>query len=71
MSPQNLAWTRDELTLALDLYIRCPAAQANNKHAEIRALSEVLRALPIYPLSCRPDHFRNMNGMHPIVLYSM
>lgn len=64
MSPQRLDWTRDELILALDLYFRCPAALGNDRHVEVRLLSDVLRSLPIYPVQMRKPNFRNPSSVY-------
>ena len=61
-SSRNPAWVRDELILALDVYLshrpQWPAA------AEVRALSAVLKALPIHPQRAKWPTFRNANGVN-------
>jgi len=61
---RNPPWHRDELILALDLYFRHPPAHISKEHPQVRALSNVLSALPIR--QDRPDaaRFRNANGVY-------
>ncbi len=61
---RNPTWHRDELILALDLYLRHNPAHISQNHPEVRALSKILNALPIH--SERPDvnRFRNPNGVY-------
>jgi len=61
---RNPAWTRDELILALDLYMRHNPAHISKTHPDVIALSKVLNNLPIH--SERPDEtrFRNPNGVY-------
>ncbi len=58
---RNPAWTEDELILALDLYLR--RGLLGDKDPELVELSNLLRSLPIYPLSERTSNFRNPNGV--------
>lgn len=66
-SARQAAWVRDEIILALDLYIdqgcllggALPEARA----ASVVALSDELRALPIHPPSGRHEPFRNPKGV--------
>jgi 5-methylcytosine-specific restriction protein A len=64
MAQRNPPWTRDELILALDLYLRHHPSHISNAHPEVKKLSEVLNALPIH--TDRPDsqRFRNENGVY-------
>jgi 5-methylcytosine-specific restriction enzyme A len=58
--PRNQAWLRDELILALDLYVRegrLPAA------ASVQDLSRVLRAIPIDAQMANNPRFRNDNAV--------
>ncbi len=60
---RNPAWERDELILALDLYVRLDRKIPNEDYPDVVALSELLNVLPIH--SDRPDEvrFRNPNGV--------
>jgi 5-methylcytosine-specific restriction enzyme A len=60
-SRRNPSWTRDELILALDLYIRSGHRVLAEDHADVLALSELLNQLPIHRE--REDKFRNPNGV--------
>ncbi|QGG47632.1 HNH endonuclease [Heliorestis convoluta] len=61
---RNPAWQRDELILALDLYMRTNPLQISASHREVIDLSEILNRLPIHGI--RPDatKFRNSNGVY-------
>ena len=58
---RNPSWARDELILALDLYLR--EGQLDAADPSVIELSAVLNALPIH--TDRPDRekFRNPNGV--------
>ena len=58
---RNPTWARDELILALDLYLA--EGQLSESHPKVIELSLLLNALPIH--SARPDEkkFRNPNGV--------
>jgi 5-methylcytosine-specific restriction protein A len=60
---QNPDWQRDELILALDLYLRSDRRVLDDNHPDVIALSELLNQLPIH--AERPDagRFRNPNGV--------
>lgn len=60
-SQRNPPWTRDELILALDLYIRSGRRVLSEDHADVIALSELLNQLPIHKQ--REAKFRNPNGV--------
>ena len=60
---RNPDWTRDELILALDLYIRSGRRQLPNTHKDVVALSKVLSELPIHEPSKRNATFRNPQGV--------
>jgi 5-methylcytosine-specific restriction enzyme A len=64
MPKRSPKWTRDELILALNLYFEHPPDGIDVKHPDIIALSQLLNALPIYPLIERGPDFRNPNGVH-------
>jgi len=61
---RNPPWQRDELILALDLYVRHSPLRISKNHPEVVALSKLLNALPIH--ADRPDtaRFRNPNGVY-------
>lgn len=61
--PKNPDWTRDELILALDLYLRANGPHLQAHHAEVVQLSELLNALPVHDLNSRGVNFRNPNGV--------
>ena len=54
-------WVRDELILALDLYLRLGAL--DNSHQEVIALSKLLNGMPIHPDWRYSNDFRNPNGV--------
>jgi len=60
---RNPPWQRDELILALDLYMRLGRRVADDTDPEVINLSELLNKLPIH--TNRPDEakFRNPNGV--------
>lgn len=60
----NPKWTRDELILALDLYMRVNPLHTSEQNPEIVALSETLNALPIHPQAAHGEQFRNPNGVY-------
>jgi len=62
-SGRNPAWERDELILALDLYLQCGRKVLDDTDPQVVELSDLLNQLPIHPV--RPDagRFRNANGV--------
>lgn len=60
---RNPKWQRDELILALDLYVRLHRVVPDDTHPEVIGLSKLLNNLPIH--AERPDatRFRNPNGV--------
>lgn len=58
---RNPTWARDELIIALDLYLR--SGQLSDTHPEVQKVSAILNALPIH--TTRPDiqKFRNPSGV--------
>ena len=58
--PRNQAWLRDELILALDLYLREGSVPSDES---VRDLSQVLRALPIDRHFADDPRFRNENAV--------
>lgn len=61
--PRNPDWTRDELILALDLYLRFDGPHLQSDHPEVRRLSDLLRTLPFHDPNNRGASFRNPNGV--------
>jgi 5-methylcytosine-specific restriction protein A len=59
---RNPPWERDELILALDLYVR--AGLVDDTDPRVIELSELLNRLPLHPLHPDPSRFRNANGVH-------
>jgi 5-methylcytosine-specific restriction protein A len=60
---RNQAWTRDELILALDLYIKTRPRNLAKNDPQIHALSKVLNSLPTAQAAKDPSKFRNPNGV--------
>jgi 5-methylcytosine-specific restriction protein A len=60
---RNPNWTKDELILALELYLREPSAIGNKTHSEIIKLSDILNSLPIHPGTTHQSSFRNPTGV--------
>jgi 5-methylcytosine-specific restriction protein A len=60
---RNPSWTRDELILALDLYVRFKGNAPGKGSAEITGLSAVLNRLSSSAAEGRSD-FRNPNGVY-------
>lgn len=58
---RNPAWERDELILALDLYLGAGLLDDSDKR--VVALSELLNGLPLHPLRADAARFRNPNGV--------
>lgn len=64
MPKRNPPWARDELILALDLYMSEQRAMLSPSHPKVMALSELLNRLPMHDPSVRTAGFRNPNGVH-------
>lgn len=64
---RNPAWVRDEIILAMDLYVRAGRKQLPPSHEEVTRLSELLNRLPIHPLDTRDETFRNAQGVSMIL----
>lgn len=64
---RNPDWVRDEIILAMDLYVRSGRKQLPATHSDVIGLSELLNALPIHPRSQRDENFRNANGISMIL----
>lgn len=60
---RNPVWSRDELILALDLYVRYRPAFPDDKHPDVIALSELLNRLGAVTDVARIAKFRNPNGV--------
>ena len=63
----NPAWVRDEVILAMDLYVRAGRRQLPAEHQDVILVSELLNRLPIHPLEARDETFRNPNGISMIL----
>lgn len=61
---RNASWSRDELILALDLYMRHGASPLAKDSPEIKELSEVLNLLGAVLLQRTDQTYRNMNGVY-------
>jgi 5-methylcytosine-specific restriction protein A len=59
---RNPNWSRDELILALDLYIRAGRKQLPSHDPQIIELSQTLNRLPLHSGRPRGSDFRNPNG---------
>jgi 5-methylcytosine-specific restriction protein A len=59
---RNPAWERDEVILALDLYVR--KGLVDDTNSSVIELSELLNRLPLHPFRPDPIRFRNPNGVH-------
>jgi 5-methylcytosine-specific restriction protein A len=64
---KNPDWVRDEVILALDLYLRAGRKQLPPAHPEVVSLSELLNRLPIHDPESRAATFRNPNGISMIL----
>lgn len=60
---KNPDWTRDEVILALDLYLDPERGPIDKKNSKFLELSEILNLLPIHPISARSPKFRNVDGV--------
>jgi predicted HNH restriction endonuclease len=61
---RNPTWVRDELILALDLYLRYAGNPPGKDSTEIIELSETLNHLARYLRLTRAERFRNANGVY-------
>lgn len=59
----NPAWVKDELILALDLYLRRRGHIPSPRDADIVELSDLLNQLPIHTVRPDLEKFRNPNGV--------
>lgn len=62
-SGRNPAWSRDELILALDLYLRFPGSPPGKSSFEVLELSELLASLAAASAS-KAGTYRNPNGVY-------
>jgi 5-methylcytosine-specific restriction enzyme A len=60
---KNPTWQRDELILALDLYLQLEPGQIHGRNPQVEELSELLNRLPIHDQKLRDVKFRNPNGV--------
>ncbi len=61
--PRNPKWSRDELILALNLYLSEGRKQLDASHPKVIELSQLLNKLPIHTRELRETEFRNSNGV--------
>jgi predicted HNH restriction endonuclease len=61
---RNPTWVRDELILALDMYLRSAGNPPGKESAEIVELSATLNRLARYLGLTKADRFRNANGVY-------
>ncbi|GMO57972.1 HNH endonuclease [Bradyrhizobium ottawaense] len=60
---RNPVWTRDELILALELYLRHRPSFPDDKHPDVIELSGVLNRLARTTTTSSEESFRNANGV--------
>lgn len=60
---RNPSWSRDELILALDLYMRHRPSFPDDRHPEVIELSKLLTRLAEINAVAGSDNFRNGNGV--------
>jgi 5-methylcytosine-specific restriction enzyme A len=61
---RNPTWVRDELILALDMYLQYAGNPPRKGSSEIDELSEILNRLGRYLGIATEDRFRNVNGVY-------
>lgn len=59
----NPNWTRDEIILALDLYLRLNNKVPSPRSSEIQELSKILRSMPYHTEAAKQPSFRNPDGV--------
>jgi len=64
---RNPDWVRDEIILAMDLYVRAGRKQLPPGHDDVLRLSQLLNRLTVHPVSARDKAFRNPNGISMIL----
>lgn len=57
------AWTREEVVLALDLYMRSERRILGPRDSKAIELSRILNQLDIHPAHLRPEDFRNPSSV--------
>lgn len=62
-APPRFTWQRDELILALDLYLRLERIVPDETHPEVIALSQLLQSLPLHTDRRLDPTFRNPDGV--------
>ena len=62
-SKRNLPWSRDELILALELYLKHPMSVPSSKHPEVIALSVFLNQVSNAECIAQNPTYRNANGV--------
>lgn len=60
----NPDWVRDEILLALDLYLRCDGNLPGPTDSRVVALSNEIRQLPLHAGAAKRESFRNAAGVH-------
>lgn len=63
VAARNPSWSRDELLLALDVYLRHRPFIPGDGHPDVVELSQILNALPIHTIRPDAQKFRNPNGV--------
>ncbi|MBN9499301.1 MAG: HNH endonuclease [Alphaproteobacteria bacterium] len=56
-------WCRDELILALDVYLRVRPTSPDRRMQEVKELSEILRAARLHQTAGRPPNFRTPDSI--------
>ena len=59
----NPNWTKDEIILALDLYLDCNGIIPSKNNKRVIELSKLLRDFPYHLEAARKDSFRNPDGV--------
>lgn len=59
----NPKWTREEVILALDLYLSCKGVIPSRNDRRVNELSALLRKLPYHEVAARKSSFRNADGV--------
>jgi hypothetical protein len=63
-APRNAPWSRDELILALDLYLSNPASPPGKKSSAVTGLSALLNQLGTLTGATMEITYRNPNGVY-------
>lgn len=64
---KNPSWVRDEIILAMDLYLSAGRKQLPPSHRDVIELSNLLNRLPVHSVSMRGKNFRNATGVSMIL----